>query len=334
MGKDKAKGIMVFIEQFEHAAMDISWELLGKGRELADKAKEPLIALVMGDNVDHIAEEAVWRGADEVIQLEDPLLEHYKPENYTYAAYKSLKKSRPNQLIFGATPNGRDLAGRLAVKLQTGLTADVVSLDTTNDGLMLGQVPGFGGSVFAVIKCPEARPQMATVRPGIFDALPIDKKKKGKIKKFDADLEEKYQTTRLIKLQKVEGIDISKAKRLVAGGRGLAGDMSNLKLLAEVLGAEIGVTRPLCDDGHFPRDHQVGSTGVTVKPDIAINFGISGAAHYTAGISKAGTIISINTDPEATIFEFSDYEVVGDVNKIMPLLLEKLKAKLAKEVAQ
>lgn len=327
-----AKGIWVFIEQFEHNALDISWELLGKSRELADKANEELIALVIGDDVEHIAEEAIYRGADRVYLVQDYLLNHYKYETYTRAAYDVLTKHDPLQLIIGATPNGRDLAGRLAVKMHTGLTADVVSLDTTEDGLMLGQVPGFGGSILAVIKCETARPQMATVRPGIFDALPIDKSRKGEIINVECNLKPEDVTTKLLKLTKVEGIDISKAKRLVATGRGLGSDLSGLKELASLMKADIGATRPVCDAGLLPRDHQVGSTGITVKPDIVINFGISGAAHYTAGISKSQTIISINTDPEATIYEYSDYEIVGDAQKILPLLVEKLKAKMKKEV--
>ncbi|MCY3411989.1 MAG: electron transfer flavoprotein subunit alpha/FixB family protein [Candidatus Heimdallarchaeota archaeon] len=332
MGYD-AEGIAVFIEQYEGKAMDISWELLGKSRELADKSKDKLIAYCLGMNVKEMAQEAIYRGADVAYYCNDDKLEYYKWETYTKVLYDMVQKSEPNGLIIGATPNGRDVAGRLAVKLHTGLTADVVALDMDKKNI-LGQVPGFGGAVFAVITCPVARPQMATVRPGIFEAIEPDTKRKGKLKEFESRLTDADVSTEIIKMQKVEGVDISKAKRLVAGGRGLGGDISDLLKLKELLKAEVGVTRPLCDQGLLPRDHQVGSTGVTCKPDITINFGISGAAHYTAGIKDSNTVISINTDPEALIFEYSDYEVVGDAQAILPLLVEKLKAKLVKEVKQ
>lgn len=330
-----AKGIWVFIEQSEGKALNISWELLGKSRELADRSKQELVAFVFGDNIKGIAEEAIHRGANRAFYSNDPLLAQYRWETYTKVSSKLLDKEKPNILIVGATPNGRDLAGRLAVKLATGLTADVVSLDIEGE-LLLGQVPGFGGSILAVIKCPDARPQMATVRPGIFDAIPPDTSKKGKIKEIKSELTDTDITTQIIKQVKVEGVDISKAKRVVAGGRGLGGDISGLLELAKVLDAEVGVTRPLCDDGLLPRDHQVGSTGVTVKPEITINFGISGASHYTSGIKDSNTVISINTDADAIIFDHTDYGVVGDASKIMPLLIEKLKTKLEakKEVAK
>jgi electron transfer flavoprotein alpha subunit len=327
-----AKGIWVYIEQFENKALDISWELLGISRKLADKSNQELIALVIGDDVEQIAEEAIHRGADRVYLIKDRLLNHYKYESYSSAAYNVLSNHKPMQLIIGATPNGRELAGRLAIKLKTGLNADVVSLDTTEDGLMIAQVPGFGGSILAVIKCETARPQMATVRLGVFDPLPVDTSRKGEIHRIDLHLKPEDFTTKLLKLTKVEGVNISKAKRLVAVGRGMGQDISALKELASLIDADIGATRPICDDGILPREHQVGSTGITVKPDLVINFGISGAAHYTAGISKSKTVISINTDPEATIFEYTDYKVHGDAQKILPLLVEKLKAKMQQEV--
>jgi electron transfer flavoprotein alpha subunit len=332
----KEKGIWVFIEQKESIARDISWELLGKSRELADEAKEELIAFVFGHNVKPIAQEAIHRGADKAYFVDDPLLDHYKWETYSKVAEKILIEYKPNMLIVGATPNGRDLAGRLAVRLNTGLTADVVRLEVKGN-LLLGQVPGFGGSILAVIKCETARPQMATVRPGIFIAIEPDINREGEVIEVKSNITKADVSTQLIKDIKVEGIDISKAKRIVAGGRGLGADMSGLKELAQILDAEIGVTRPLCDVGYFPRDHQVGSTGVTVRPEITINLGISGAAHYTAGISDSNTVISINTDPEATIFEYTDYKVHADLNDILPLLIDKLKAKLKgrmKEVTQ
>ncbi len=324
------KGVWVYIEQTDGKAEKISWELLGKGKELAKDANEKLFALVIGHNMNDIAKEAVARGADEVFVADHELLHHYKPEVYTKVATEILQKEEPNMLIIGATHNGRDLAGKLALTLHTGLTADVVKLEI-KDGLLIGYVPGFGGSILAMIKCETARPQMATARPGLFAPLDPDPKRKGKIHNVKVNLSEKDVTTQLVKTIKVEGVDISGAKRLVAAGRGIANNLEPIKELAKLLEAEIGVTRPLCDVGLFPRDHQVGSTGVTVKPKFAINFGISGAAHYVSGIQNSDVVISINIDPEATIFEHSDYQVVGDANEILPELLAVLKERLLQE---
>jgi electron transfer flavoprotein alpha subunit len=326
------KGIAVVVEQESGIAENISWELLGKGRDLADKCKEDLIAFIIGKDVKAIAEEAIQRGANLAVVAEHDLLDHYKWETYSRVVTEMIQKYKPSNLIFGATPNGRDLAGRVAVRIKSGLTADVVDLDIQEDGLLLGSVPGFGGSIVAVIKCETSRPQMATVRPGIFTAKEINTSNKGKIKDFKIKLEEKDISTHLIQKIKVETEDISKAKRLVTAGRGVGNDLSQIKELAELLDASVGVTRPLCDDGILPRNYQVGSTGVTVKPKISLAFGISGAMHFTSGIKDSDTIIAVNIDDKAVIFDYADYGVVGDVNDIMPKLLEKLKAKLLQRV--
>jgi electron transfer flavoprotein alpha subunit len=321
------KGVAVFIEQTDGKAENISWELLGKSRELADTAKQELLAIVLAKDAKPIAEEAIARGADKAIFASHDLLDHYKWEAYAKVSTEILEQQKPSMLIVGATHNGRDLAGRIAVRMNTGLTADVVRLEV-KDGLLLGAVPGFGGSILAIIKCETARPQMATVRPGIFTAIDPDPKRKGKLIEHKTKIDPELITTKLLETVKVEGIDISKCERMVAAGRGVGSDLSQINELAELLDAAIGVTRPLCDVGLLPRDHQVGSTGVTVKPKITINFGISGATHYVSGIQDSDIVISINTDPEAIIFDHSDYIVKGDVNEILPELLEVLKAKL------
>ncbi|MHA2168837.1 MAG: electron transfer flavoprotein subunit alpha/FixB family protein [Candidatus Kariarchaeaceae archaeon] len=326
MSKDW-KGVAVFIEQIDGMAENISWELLGKSRELADTAKQELLAIVLAKNARPIAEEAIARGADKAIYASHELLDHYKWEAYAKVSTEILEKQKPSMLIVGATHNGRDLAGRIAVRMNTGLTADVVRLEV-KDGLLLGAVPGFGGSILAIIKCETARPQMATVRPGIFTAIDPDPKRKGKLIEHNPKIDPEEITTKLLETVKVEGIDISKCERMVAAGRGVGSDLSQINELAELLDAAVGVTRPLCDVGLLPRDHQVGSTGVTVKPKLTINFGISGATHYVSGIQDSDTVISINTDSEAIIFDHSDYIVEGDVNEILPELLEVLKAKL------
>ena len=309
----------------------ISWELLGKSRDLADKCNEDLIAIVLGHNIKDIAEEAIQRGADIAVVADHELLGHYKWETYTKITMEIINEYKPSNLIFGASPNGRDLAGRLAVRAKAGLTADVVDLDITKDGLMLGSVPGFGGSIVAVIKCETTRPQMATVRPGIFTAKELDTKRKGKIKNFKVKLDESEISTHLIKKVVIETEDISKAKRLVTAGRGVGNDLTQVKEIAELLDASIGVTRPLCDDGVLPRYHQVGSTGVTIKPKFTLVLGISGAMHFTSGIKDSDMIIAVNNDDKAIIFDYADYGIVGDVNEIMPKLIVKLKAKLLQE---
>jgi electron transfer flavoprotein alpha subunit len=326
MGKDW-NSVAVFIEQTDGMAENISWEILGKSRELANTAKQELLAIVMAKDAKPIAEEAIARGADKAIYASHDLLDHYKWETYAKVSTEILEKQKPSMLIVGATHNGRDLAGRIAVRMNTGLTADVVRLEV-KDGLLLGAVPGFGGSILAIIKCETARPQMATVRPGIFTAIDLDPNRKGKLIEHKTKIEQEEITTKLLETVKVEGIDISKCERMVAAGRGVGSDLSKINELAELLDAAVGVTRPLCDVGLLPRDHQIGSTGVTVKPKITINFGISGATHYVSGIQDSDTVISINIDPEAIIFDHSDYIVEGNVNDILPELLEVLKAKL------
>ena len=326
------KGISVFVEQDGGEVQLISWEMLGKGRDLADASGQELIAIVVGDNVDPIAREAIERGADRVILARHKLLDNYRWETYFKVVSDIIEKFRPSSFLCGATPNGRDLAGRLAVRLQTGLTADVVELETGEGDMILGHVPGFGGSILAVIKCENSRPQMITVRPGIFTPKTPDKKHKGTIEEFEVKLTEEDVSTQILQRIPIETEDISKAERLVAAGRGVVGSMDVIKEIAELLDAAVGTTRPLCDAGIMPRNHQVGSTGVTVKPKYSLVLGVSGAMHFTSGIKDSDTIISINTDQMATIFDYSDYQVVGDANEILPILLKKLKQRLLPEV--
>ena len=325
------KGISVFIEQDQGTAQSIGWEMLGKGKELADASGQELIAIVLGDDIDAIGKEAIKRGADKVILAKHKLLENYRWETYFKVTTDIVEKYKPSSFLCGATPNGRDLAGRMAVKLETGLTADVVNLEVGEGDMILGHVPGFGGSILAVIKCETSRPQMITVRPGIF--APKDPSKhKGTIEEFPVKLTKKDLSTEIVKKISVEVEDISKAKRLVTAGRGVVNSLDAVKEIAELLDAAVGVTRPLCDAGVMPRNHQVGSTGVTVKPKYSLVFGISGAMYFTSGIKDSDTIIAVNTDEMATIFDYADYQIVGDANEILPILLEKLKAKLLPEV--
>ncbi|MHA2502579.1 MAG: electron transfer flavoprotein subunit alpha/FixB family protein [Candidatus Kariarchaeaceae archaeon] len=325
------KGIAVFIEQDEGKLLDISLELLGKAREMADGSNDKVYAYLFGHNVESLSQELIERGADKVVLADHELLDHYKWELYTKVSVQLIEKYKPSMMLCGATPNGRDLAGRLAVRLHTGLTADVIDLYIKDD-LLIGAVPGFGGSVVAEIKCEDARPQMATIRPGIFSIKEKDPKRKGDVIKAKFELKAEDQTTRLVRKIKVDMEDISKAKRLIAAGRGVGPQLSLAQEMAEIIDGKIGVTRPLCDMGLLPRNYQIGSTGVTVKPDITVVWGASGAMHFTSGINDSDTIISVNMDETAPIFADSDYIVVADINALLPMVLDKLKARLGKSM--
>ncbi len=323
------QGIWVVLEHAKGKVSSVSWEILGKARELGDKYDTKVSAILLGVNLDDMAREAIHRGADDVYVVEHEALMHYSWEAYTKVVTDLVEKHRPNILLLAATHNGRDLAGRLAIRLNTGLTADVVELDIEPErALLVGSVPGFGGSILAVIKCEHSRPQMATVRPGVLIAKEPDPSRTGKIHKIAPDIPPDLITTQVLQEIPVETVDISKAKRIVAAGRGIGTNLELVEELAELLDASIGVTRPLADIGLKSRDHQIGSTGVTVRPKLAIIIGVSGAAHFVSGIQDAETIISINIDEEALIFDHSDYCVVADLNEVVPELIEALKARL------
>lgn len=320
-----SKNIWVFLEQVEGAMEPVSWELLGKGRELAAISGEALVGILLGNSVGDLGKEAVERGADKVLTADDPLLADYSWEAYTKVMAELVQDRKPSILLIGATHNGRELAGRLAVRLHTGLTADVVRLEMDDQGLLLSAVPGFGGSILAMIKCEHSRPQMSTVRPGIFSCPEPDPSRKGEIENVKVELDASMIMSRLVERIREDGEDISKAERIVAAGRGAAGDFKVIEDLADILDASIGVTRPLADVRIRSRDFQIGSTGVTVRPELALVAGVSGAIHFVSGIQESGTILSINTDEQAQIFEHSDYCVVGDSSTIIQALITELK---------
>jgi electron transfer flavoprotein alpha subunit len=323
-----AKGVWVYMEHHDGEFENVSLEMLGKARELADELREELVALILGKEVGKLAKEAIARGADRVIAAEHALLADYNTDAFTKVAAELILERMPSIFLLGATHNGRDLAGRLAVRCDTGLTADVTRLEIEEDtGHLLSAVPGFGGSILAIIKCETSRPQMSTVRPGIFQALEPDPTRKGEVEKAPVTLTKKDLRARLVERAVGAGEDITGAERMVVAGRGAAGDMTPITELQNVIGAALGVTRPLADEGLASRDHQIGSTGVTVKPKLAIVAGVSGAAQFTSGIKDADVVIAINNDPEAPIFQYADYCIVDDLYKVLPPLLEALKAR-------
>lgn len=317
-------GIWVFLERRRDQIAEPSLEVLGKARQLADKHRDELVGLIAGShNLDGLGEQAIQYGADKVYIIEDPLLEEYSTIPFAEALSRTITRYKPNILLYPATRNGRDLAGRISAKLNLGLSANTVWLDILEDGSLLAGVPGFGGSIMAVTKCL-TRPQMATVRPGAFPKPRPDSSRKGIIERVDVGKLPEPRTV-VIERMTFEVEDISKAEMIVVAGAGVRDRVEMVKELAEELGWAFGASRPLSDEGLVPRDIFIGATGKVVRPKIALIIGVSGAAHFISGIAEAEKIISINIDPEAPIHSYSDYSIVGDGYKIVPKLLEKLR---------
>ena len=323
---EEAQGLWVFLEQEGGRLEGVALELLGKGRELARACEVPLTGLLLGHRVGDAVREAVAYGADEVLVAEDPLLAVYTTDAYTNVTAQLILDRKPETLLLGATPNGRDLAGRLAVRMRTGLTADCTGLAwEEGTGLLLGEVTGFGGGVLASIKCARHRPQMATVRPGIFRPPAPDYARAGRTEMVSASLDAGEIRTEVLERIRQEGVDITRAKVLVAGVRGLKGDFAPVTELAGLLGGEVGASRVACDLGWIGRDRQIGQTGFVTRPKLAIVCGISGATQFTVGVKDAGFVVAINSDPEAPIFEEADLCVVDDLFPVLEGLIAQFK---------
>jgi electron transfer flavoprotein alpha subunit len=325
--EEATKGIWVYLEHENNAIEGVSLELLVKGREMADGLGWRLVGLLLGHQVGDSADSAFALGADEVWLGEHPLLEYFTIEAYTHVVHQALIESKPSIFLLGATPNGRDLAGRLAVRLRTGLNADCTGLHINpENGVLVSEVSGFGGGVLALIEMRGHRPQMATVRPGVFAMGEPDLDRTGKVVPIDVDLSPEMIHTRIVERVTGAGVDLNRAQALVAGGRGMDGEFGMLRELAGLLGGDVGATRPPVDEGHIERERQIGQTGVMCSPKVVICCGISGAFHFVVGIEKSDTVIAINSDPEAPIFEYADYCVVGDVHEILPRLITVVRA--------
>lgn len=323
--KEEQQAIWVFLEQEGGALERVSLELLSKGRELADQLGWRLAGLLLGDAVSGLTIEAVAYGADEIFLIEHHLLEFFTVDAYAHVTLDALLDQKPSVFLLGATPNGRDLAGRLAVRMRTGLNADCTDLRFRPEtGVLICEVSGFGGGVLALIEMQNHRPQMATVRPGVFAPGEPDYQRKGRLVRLPAELEESLIRTRSVERVVGQSVDLTQTPVLVAGGRGVDGDFQMLAELARMLGGDVGATRPPVDEGHIERERQIGQTGVVCRPKVAIACGISGAFHFIVGIQEADMVIAINSDPEAPIFEFADYCVVGDVHQIVPALIRLL----------
>lgn len=324
------KNVYVFAEQREGKIQNVALELLGKARDLAEALNEKVCAVVLGSGIKNLAKDLIAHGADEVLVIDDPDLDVYTTEPYAQALKAVVDAKKPGILLLGATTIGRDLGPRIAARLQTGLTADCTELDIEAETrhLMMTR-PAFGGNLLATIMCTENRPQMSTVRPGVMMARKADPARKGEVEDFKVNFDRKKFRVKVEKVVKEQKnlVDITSAKVLVSGGRGVGSKDGFKKLedLAAALGGEVSSSRAMVDAGVTEHARQVGQTGKTVRPDLYFAFGISGAIQHLAGMEGSDLIIAINKDKYAPIFEVADMGIVGDLHKIVPALTAALK---------
>lgn len=336
MNLQEYKGVFVFVQQMDQIINGVSYELIGKAKELAADLSTDVTAVLLGHDVKALTKDLATYGADRIIVVDDPALKEYTTEPYTHAMHEVIKQYKPEVVLYGATAVGRDLAPRVSARVKTGLTADCTSLEVDADTKNLRMTrPAFGGNIMATIMCPDHRPQMATVRPGVMQRI-------SKIADAVANVEEfvvnftpnnKFVTVEEIIKKVSNKVDIMDAKILVSGGRGV-GSPENFKVLqdlADVIGAEVSSSRAAVDAGWTEKDQQVGQTGKTVRPHVYFAIGISGAIQHLAGMEEADIIIAINKDEYAPIFDVADYGIVGDYAKVVPALAEKLKAEMGKK---
>lgn len=329
------KGIWVFLEQMNGKVQSVSYELLGKAQELAKKLGCDVSGVLIGNKLEDQLDELIFCGADNIYLVEAPELTNFQDEPYTNIIVELIKKYKPEIFLCGATNIGRSLISRVAINIKAGLTADCTGLDIDPDKKILLQTrPAFGGNIMATIISPNYRPQMATVRHKVFQPMPADKKRKGRIIKEDFDSGLYFSRTKLLDIvEEVESlINLSEADIIVSGGRGMGGpeNFKILEELAHVLNAAVGASRAAVDAGWMPYSHQVGQTGRTVAPKIYIACGISGQIQHLVGMQSSKIIVAINKDPEAPIFKVATYGIVGDLFQVVPALTKKFKEVLRK----
>ncbi|MCH3971402.1 MAG: electron transfer flavoprotein subunit alpha/FixB family protein [Oscillospiraceae bacterium] len=327
----KSKDLWVFIETKEDgSAKNVGIELLNPGRELADKQGGALVAVVIGSNTKAAVEDAGTHGADKVIVVDSEEFKVYSTDAYELAMVHLIEKYAPTTILIGATPEGRDLAPRISCNLKTGLTADCTALSIDDEtGNMVWTRPAFGGNLMACIMCPNNRPQMGTVRPGVFKK-PADTENKAAVTTEEFHVSPEQIRTKILKVMKestADFVDLEGADIIVSGGRGVGGaeGFKPIKELADALGGVVGASRAAVDEGWIAHSHQVGQTGKTVGPKLYIACGISGAIQHLAGISGADVVVAINKDADAPIFGRADYGVVGNLFDIVPVLTEEVK---------
>ena len=335
------KGVFVFAQQVDNVISNIAFELIGKGKELAKDLGVEVTAVLVGSDVKGLADQLAEYGADKVIVVDDPELKEYRTEPYTHAIASVIEEFKPEIFLIGATAIGRDLGPRVCARIHTGLTADCTKLDIgdfpmnpvpgreTKHNQLLMTRPAVGGNTIATIACPDFRPQMATVRPGVMQKAPKEAGKKAVVTEFNPGFTKNNKYVDILEVVKAVSntVDIMDAKILVSGGRGV-GSPENFKILddlAEAIGGTVSCSRAVVDAGWKPKDLQVGQTGKTVRPNVYFAIGISGAIQHLAGMEESDIIVAINKDESAPIFDVADYGVVGDLNKIVPMLTEKIK---------
>ena len=347
MGLEEYKGVYIFAQQVDNQLSGIAFELLGKAKDLAKDLNTEVSAILIGSGVKGLADQLAEYGADKVIVVDDPQLKDYRTEPYTHAMASVIEKYKPEIVLVGATAIGRDLGPRVSARVKTGLTADCTVLEIGDFPLtpvpnqeqkhnqLLMTRPAFGGNTIATIACPDNRPQMATVRPGVMQKIEPIKGAKAVVEEFNPGFTPDNKYVEILEVVKAvsDTVDIMDAKILVSGGRGV-GSAENFKLLddlAEAIGGTVSCSRAVVDSGWLPRDRQVGQTGKTVRPKVYFAIGISGAIQHVAGMEESDLIIAINKDEDAPIFDVADYGIVGDLNKIVPQLTTAIKAELAKK---
>lgn len=331
MDKSQYKDIYVFVEQRDGVIQNVAFELLTKAVELASVLNEKVYAMLLGHGVTSQANELIAYGADTVICVDSPDLAVYCTEPYAQAIDHIIKEKKPAIVLIGATTIGRDLGPRLSARIGTGLTADCTGLDISEERNLLMTRPAFGGNLMATIVCKEHRPQMSTVRPGVMLKGERNDSRKGTVENITVNFDRSKFRVKVLQSVKEEKnlIDITEAKVLVSGGRGVgdAEGFRKLEKLAETIGAEVSSSRAMVDAGIISHDRQVGQTGKTVRPDLYFAIGISGAIQHLAGMEESDYIIAINKDKDAPIFQCADLGIVGNANQIIPLLTEKLSPK-------
>ncbi|MCI6675952.1 MAG: electron transfer flavoprotein subunit alpha/FixB family protein [Clostridiales bacterium] len=340
MGLEEYKGVYVFAQQVDNKLSGIAFELLGKAKDLAKDLDAEVAAVLIGYEVKDLADELAAYGADKVIVVDDPELKEYRTEPYAHALASVIKEFKPEIMLVGATAIGRDLGPRVSARVATGLTADCTKLEIGDFPInpmpgreqkhnqLLMTRPAFGGNTIATIACPNHRPQMATVRPGVMQAIDKIEGAKANVVEFNPGFEPNNKYVEILEVVKAvsDTVDIMDAKILVSGGRGV-GTPENFKILedlAAAVGGEVSCSRAVVDSGWKPRDIQVGQTGKTVRPNVYFAIGISGAIQHVAGMEESDLIIAINKDESAPIFDVADYGIVGDLNKIVPALTKAI----------
>ncbi len=342
MNLEEYKGVYVFAQQVDNQNSGIALELLGEAKRLAEPLNTEVTAVLIGSDVKGLCDELAAYGADKIILVDDPELKEYRTEPYTHALASVINEFKPEIMLVGATAIGRDLGPKVSARVATGLTADCTLLEIGDFPInakpgqeqkhnqLLMTRPAFGGNTIATIACPNNRPQMATVRPGVMQKIDPIQGAKAEIIEFNPGFTPNSNYVEILEVVKAvsDTVDIMDAKILVSGGRGV-GSPENFKILeelAEAIGGEVSCSRAVVDAGWKPKDLQVGQTGKTVRPQVYFAIGISGAIQHVAGMEESDLIIAINKDESAPIFDVADYGIVGDLNKIVPKLTELVKA--------